>query len=106
MESAGGANVSKIEVRASLSAQKSAGEHKSANRRGLAAVAGVAGVADAVDAVDAAGTTQARDDARAACQRAFDANVSQALSSPDSIPRRSQYTRWSLVPCVKLSGTT
>ncbi len=97
MESAGGANVSKIEVRASLSAPKSAGEHKSANRRGLAAVAGVA---------DAAGTTQARDDARAACQRAFDANVSQALSSPDSIPRRSQYTRWSLVPCVKLSGTT
>ncbi len=97
MESAGGANVSKIEVRASLSAPKSAGEHKSANRPGLAAVAGVA---------DAAGTTPARDDARAACQRAFDANVSQALSSPDSIPRRSQYTRWSLVPCVKLSGTT
>lgn len=97
MESAGGANVSKIEVRASLSAPKSAGEHKSANRPGLAAVAGVAG---------ATGTTQARDDARAACQRAFDANVSQALSSPDSIPRRSQYTRWSLVPCVKLSGTT
>lgn len=97
MESAGGANVSKIEVRASLSAPKSAGEHKSANRPGLAAVTGVAG---------AAGTTLARDDARAACQRAFDANVSQALSSPDSIPRRSQYTRWSLVPCVKLSGTT
>lgn len=42
----------------------------------------------------------------AARQRAFAANVSQALSSPDSIPRRSQYTRWSLVPCVKLSGTT
>ncbi len=103
MESAGGANVSKIEVRASLSAPKSAGEHKSANRPGLAAVTGVAGAADAASA---AGTTQARDDARAVCQRAFDANVSQALSSPDSIPRRSQYTRWSLVPCVKLSGTT
>ncbi len=39
-------------------------------------------------------------------QCAFAANVSQALTSPDSIPRRSQYTRCSLVPCVKLSGTT
>lgn len=69
----------------------------STNRQIVPAPAAVAG---------STGTISARDAARASFQRAFAANVSQALTSPDSIPRRSQYTRCSLVPCVKLSGTT
>jgi len=87
-------DASNLDVRASLPAPKSAGEHESANRPGPARVAG------------SGGTMPARGGTRASFQRAFAANVSQALTSPDSIPRRSQYTRCSLVPCVKLSGTT
>lgn len=40
----------------------------------------------------------------AAAQR--EAKVSQSRTSPRCMPRRSQATRCSLVPCVKASGTT